>query len=82
VIYPFFGAIVNIVRCGAVYDIGDEGPPRTRTVGIRRLLVAREMGEEKPFRHITPRRTRTRFLEFCRYPALPLPAVGPDCDHL
>jgi len=39
----------------------------TRTAGIRHLLAAYELGEDKLFGHIKPRKTRPRFLEFCRY---------------
>jgi transposase len=39
----------------------------TRTAGVRHLLAAYELGEDKLFGHIKPRKTRTRFLEFCRY---------------
>jgi transposase len=39
----------------------------TRTVGVRHLLAACELGENKLYGHIKPRKNRTRFLEFCRY---------------
>jgi transposase len=39
----------------------------TRTAGVRHLFAAYELGEDKLFGHIKPRKTRTRFLEFCRY---------------
>jgi transposase len=49
-------------------------PPRprlratyTRTAGVRHLFGAYELGEDKLYGHIKPRKTRTRFLEFCRY---------------
>jgi transposase len=49
-------------------------PPRprlratyTRTAGVRHLFAAYELGEDKLFGHIKPRKTRARFLEFCRY---------------
>jgi transposase len=38
-----------------------------RTEGVRHLLAAYELGEGKLFGHVKPRKTRTRFLEFCRY---------------
>ena len=38
----------------------------TRTAGVRHLFAAYELGEDKLFGHIKPRKTRTRFLEFCR----------------
>ena len=39
----------------------------TRTAGIRHLFAAYELGEDKLYGHIKPRKTRTGFLEFCRY---------------
>jgi transposase len=39
----------------------------TRTAGARHLFAAYELGEDKLFGHIKPRKTRSRFLEFCRY---------------
>src|SRR5215471_9769224 len=38
-----------------------------RTGGVRHLFAAYELGEDKLFGHIKPRKTRARFLEFCRY---------------
>jgi hypothetical protein len=38
-----------------------------RTEGVRHLFAAYELGEDKLFGHVKPRKTRTRFLEFCRY---------------
>jgi transposase len=38
-----------------------------RTEGVRHLFAAYELGEDKLFGHIKPRKTRGRFLEFCRY---------------
>ena len=38
-----------------------------RTEGVRHLIAAYELGEDKLFGHVKPRKTRTRFLEFCRY---------------
>jgi transposase len=51
---------------------GREPRPRmratcTRTQGVRHLLAAYELGEDKLSGHVKPRKTRTRFLEFCRY---------------
>jgi transposase len=51
---------------------GREPRPRmratcTRTEGVRHLLAAYEVGEDKLSGHVKPRKTRTRFLEFCRY---------------
>jgi transposase len=39
----------------------------TRTEGARHLPAAYEPGEDKLFGHLKPRKTRTRFPEFCRY---------------
>ena len=39
----------------------------TRTAGVRHLFAAYELGEDKLFGHIKPRKTHGRFLEFCRY---------------
>jgi transposase len=38
-----------------------------RTAGVRHLFAAYELGEDKLFGHVKPRKTRARFLEFCRY---------------
>ena len=51
---------------------GREPRPRmratyTRTAGVRHLFAACELGEDKMYGHIKPRKTRARFLEFCRY---------------
>jgi hypothetical protein len=35
--------------------------------GVRHLLAAYELGEDKLDGHIKPRKTRTRFPGFCRY---------------
>ena len=39
----------------------------TRTGEVRHLFAAYELGEDKLYGHIKPRKTRARFLEFCRY---------------
>jgi transposase len=39
----------------------------TRTQGVRHLFAAYDLAEDKLYGHIKPRKTRTRFLEFCRY---------------
>ena len=39
----------------------------TCTAGVRHLFAAVELGEDKLYGHIKPRKTRARFLEFCRY---------------
>jgi transposase len=51
---------------------GREPRPRMRatyhrTQGVRHLFAAYELGEDKLFGHVKQRKTRTRFLEFCRY---------------
>ena len=38
-----------------------------RTEGVRHLFAAYELGDDKLFGHVKPRKTRARFLEFCRY---------------
>ena len=38
-----------------------------RTEGVRHLLAAYDLHEDKLYGHVRPRKTRTRFLEFCRY---------------
>jgi transposase len=49
-------------------------PPRRRmratyhrTAGVRHLFAAYELGEDRLYGHVKPRKTRARFLEFCRY---------------
>jgi hypothetical protein len=39
----------------------------TRTARVRHLFAAYERGEDRLYGHIKPRKTRARFLEFCRY---------------
>ena len=51
----------------------------TRTEGVRHLLAAYELGEDKLFGHIKPRKTRAQFLEFCRYPSSTRIAI--ICDN-
>jgi transposase len=51
---------------------GREPRPRmratyTRTEGVRHLFAAYELGEDRLSGHVKPRKTRGRFLEFCRY---------------
>ncbi len=56
----------------------------TRTAGIRHLFAACELGEDKLFGHIKPRKTRARFLEFCRYLRSLYPAsirIAIICDN-
>src|SRR5262249_1722717 len=55
-----------------------------RTGGVRHLFAAYELGEDKLFGHIKPRKNRARFLEFCRYlrslypPEIPIAII---CDN-
>jgi transposase len=56
----------------------------TRTAGVRHLFAAYELGEDKLFGHIKPRKTRARFLEFCRYLRTLYPAsvrIAIVCDN-
>jgi hypothetical protein len=57
----------------------------TRTAGVRHLLAAFKLGGDKLYGHIKPRKTRTRFLEFCRclrslYP--PATRIAIVCDNV
>jgi transposase len=57
---------------GKSKEPGREPRPRMRatyhrTEGVRHLFAAYELGEDKLFGHVKPGKTRTRFLEFCRY---------------
>ena len=57
---------------GKKAEPGREPRPRmratyTRTEGVRHLFAAYELIEDKLFGHVKPRKTRGRFLEFCRY---------------
>jgi hypothetical protein len=55
-----------------------------RAEGVRHLLAAYELGEDKLFGHVKPRKTRTRFLEFCRYLRSRYPAtarIAIVCDN-
>jgi transposase len=54
-----------------------------RTQGVRHLPAACELGEDRMFGHVRPRKTRARFLEFCRclrslYP--PSTRIAITCD--
>jgi transposase len=56
----------------------------TRTEGVRHLLAAYELGEDKLFGHVKPRKNRARFLEFCRYLRSLYPAttrIAIICDN-
>jgi hypothetical protein len=39
----------------------------SRIAEVRHLFAAYERGEDKLYGHIKPRKTRARFVEFCRY---------------
>ncbi|MFF5155665.1 hypothetical protein ACFY3N_05245 [Streptomyces sp. NPDC000348] len=48
-------------------DHGDAyGATCTRPHGVRHLFAACDLGKDKLYGHIKPRRHRTRFLECCR----------------
>ena len=51
-------------RPGTAAPNAGDLPPHA---GVRHLLAAYALHEDKLFGHVKPRRTRTRFLEFCRY---------------
>ena len=56
----------------------------TRKAGVRHLFAAYELGEDKLYGHIKPRKTRARFLEFCRYLRSLYPAatrIAIVCDN-
>jgi hypothetical protein len=56
----------------------------TRKAGVRHLFAACELGEDKLFGHIKPRKTRARFLELCSYlrSLYPLPTrIAIICDN-
>lgn len=50
---------------------GTEAPQASglhpRPNGIRHLFAAYDLSRDKLYGHIKPKKTRTRFLEFCRY---------------
>ena len=51
---------------------------------MRHVLAACELGEDKLFGHVKPNKTRTRFLEFCRYLRTLYPAstrIAIVCDN-
>ncbi|MBE1587327.1 transposase [Nonomuraea angiospora] len=59
-------------RGGRHEEPGREPRPRrratyTRPHGVRHLFAAYDLGKDKLYGHIKPRKHRTRFLEFCRY---------------
>jgi transposase len=56
----------------------------TRKAGVRHLFAACELAEDKLYGHIKPRKTRARFLEFCRYLRSLYPAsvrIAIVCDN-
>src|SRR5229473_1371156 len=56
----------------------------TRTQGVRHLFAAYDLGEDRLYGHIKPRKTRTRFLQFCRYLRTLYPAsvrIAIICDN-
>ena len=56
----------------------------SRTAGVRHLFAAYELGEDRMFGHIKPRKTRGRFVEFCRYLRSLYPLAVPIaiiCDY-
>ncbi|MGH3226805.1 MAG: IS630 family transposase, partial [Streptosporangiaceae bacterium] len=59
-------------RAGAARDPGEPPRPRRRatyhrTEGVRHLFGALDLASGKMYGHVKTRKTRTRFLEFCRY---------------
>ena len=57
---------------GNAAEPGREPRPRLRatyhrTGGVRHLFAAYDLGRDRLYGHVRPRKTRTRFLEFCRY---------------
>jgi transposase len=59
-------------RGGQHKDPGREPRPRrratcTRPHGARHMFAAYDLGKDRLYGHIKPRKHRTRFLEFCRY---------------
>jgi len=55
------------VRNQAGRRVAGCAPPTPAPPGVRHLFAALELGEDKLNGHIKPRKTRARFLEFCRY---------------
>jgi transposase len=57
---------------GNAKEPGREPRPRLRatyhrTGGVRHLFAAYDLGRDRLYGHVRERKTRTRFLEFCRY---------------
>ena len=64
--------LLDFDQAGGKHPPGRKARPRrratyTRTGGVRHLFAAYELGEDKMFARIKPRKTRARFLQFCRY---------------
>ena len=62
----------SVVTGGRHEDPGREPGPRCRAThhrdeGVRHLLAAYDLGRDRLYGHIEAHKTRTRFLEFCRY---------------
>ncbi|MHB1517330.1 MAG: IS630 family transposase [Acidimicrobiales bacterium] len=60
----------------------------TRTKGVRHLMAAYDLGQDKIYGHIKMKKDRTTFLEFCRYlrghypPNIRIAIVMDLCPHL
>ena len=54
----------------------------TRLAGVRHLFAAYGAGRGQAYVHIKLRKTRARFLEFCRYLCTLYPSSTQDRDHL
>jgi transposase len=57
---------------GNAKELGREPRPRMRatyhrTGGVRHLFAAYDLSRDKLYGHVKPRKTRIRFLEFCKY---------------
>ena len=75
---------------GGVHKDPDRDPrPRRRATynrndGVRHLFAAYDLARDRLFGHVKPRKTRTRFLEFCRYLRTLYPAemrIAIVCDN-
>ena len=47
--------------------VGVDAPPTPATQGVRHLMAAYDLNEDKIYGHIKTKKDRTTFLEFCRY---------------
>ena len=76
-------------RGGRHKDPDREPRPRRRATynrndGVRHLFAAYDLARDHLFGHIKPRKKRTQFLEFCRYPRTLYPAdvrIAIVCDN-